>query len=228
MKKVNLLESTETPDGTTLGLYRHDENYTIRLNGIDIMSTREHDSEVKLGVLGTSALENEKPRILIGGLGFGFTLRAALGNLSSKAEVHVVELLPAVIRWNHNSSYPFAFKELKDKRVKVHDGDVLRFLEKRPNAFDRILLDIDNGPSALTVTQNGSLYGDAGIQTLQRSLREPGQVAVWSSADDPRFVRRLEKQGFVVRAERSRAHQGKGANHWIYLADRKRRHLKKS
>ncbi len=220
MKKWTLLEHTTTKDGGRLTLNERDGLYLIRLDGVDLMSTRESFSERKLAEHGCQwAKFIAAPRILIGGLGLGFTLRATLELVEKKAQVVVVELSSEVIAWNGNLAYPLAGKLLKDSRVRLKQMDVRQHVAKSKATYDAILLDVDNGPTALTVASNSGLYDKAGIESLKRALKPKGRLAVWSVDESPPFIKRLKSQGFKTLIERVRAHETSGGWRTLFLAD---------
>ena len=159
MKKTILLDQATTPEGRPMTLHEHDGVLMIRVDGVELMSTRQHHSEEKLAELACAHLQARlsAARVLIGGLGLGFTLRAALGALGSNATVVVVELMPAVIRWNQNPDHKLAADAMADPRVEVFAGDVVDVLKKSRGQFDAIILDVDNGASGLTAAGNSRL-----------------------------------------------------------------------
>jgi spermidine synthase len=219
MKPWELLGETVTPDGTTLTLTRHDRELVILANGQPLMSSRMHGSEEALATFGCRRARTlEEPCVLVGGLGMGFTLRAALDQLPPGATVIVAELLPAVVEWNRGPLGPLANHPLEDRRVQVVEGDVGMLLRSSAGRFDAVLLDVDNGPSALTASTNSDLYGDRGIAGARAALRPSGTLAVWSSREDRRFEQRLKYGGFAVAVERVRGRlkQG-GPRHVIFI-----------
>ena len=183
------------------------------------MSTRKHGSEDALGALPCRKLRNrDTARVLIGGLGMGFTLAAALGELGARAEVTVAELIPEVVDWNRGplgerSGYP-----LSDHRTRVYQGDVAEILREKRGYFDAIALDVDNGPEGLTQSANDWLYSTRGIVSAQQALKPDGILAYWSAGPDPAFQDRLRRCGFLVEATTVFAHGRKGARHTIWLA----------
>lgn len=217
-----VLGETLTPDGTALALTRRGSEYVILANGKSLMSNRMHGSEEALADFGmrhlTSLLHDRDPHVLVGGLGMGYTLRAALNHLPSNGTVTVAELVPAVIEWNRGPLGPLADHPLKDPRVRVAPGDVAVTLQQNPGAFDAILLDVDNGPAAFTTDINGGLYDNAGVARAKAALRPGGVLAVWSAWDDRKFEQRLRYAGFTSRVEhvRARLKQG-GPWHTIFL-----------
>ena len=213
------------PGGVELSLHRRDQEYVIRVNGYPLMGSREHGSEDSLAHLGCAGLRDKaKPRVLIGGLGMGYTVRAALDVLGPQAAVDVAELVPAVIAWNRGPLAHLAGAPTADRRVKVLQGDVVPLIAKSRDRYDAMLLDVDNGPNALTSPANARLYGPAGLARSKVALKQGGILAIWSDADDPRFTVALEKAGFEVRVERALArHNGTkkgGKRHVLWLARR--------
>ena len=221
MKRFERLDEAVAPDGTVLTLYRHDGHCVIRVDGVELMSTRRHASEERLAELACGPVAaRTAARVLIGGLGFGFTLRAALRVLPPEAEVIVVELLAAVIRWNEEPAYGLAADALRDPRVDVRHDDVARVLASSPGAFDAIMLDVDNGADALTTAANASLYHDAGIRTAADALRAGGRLAYWSADPDPGFASALRRARLTVDVARAPAHHRGRGTHALYIAHR--------
>jgi spermidine synthase len=222
MKPWELLGEANAPDGTTLTLMRRDREYVILAGGKSLMSSRMHGSEEALAALAFERIGvEESPTVLIGGLGMGFTLRAALDRLPPAATVVVAELLPAVVAWNKTVLGPLAAHPLKDRRVTVQIGDVLATLEVSRARFDTVILDVDNGPAAFTSTENARIYGDSGLMALRTALKPGGVLAVWSAWEDRKFEQRLRYHGFSVATERVRARLERGGpRHTIFLATR--------
>lgn len=225
MKGWQLLGEAVMPDGTDIRLTRHDDEFVILANGKPLMSSRTHGSEEALATLGCGETrELEQPRVLVGGLGMGFTLRAVLDTLPPGAIVTVAELVPAVIAWNQASLASLAAYPLNDRRVRVEVADVGFTLRANPGQFDAILLDVDNGPAAFTTTNNAGLYDNGGVSAAYAALRPVGTLAVWSAWEDRRFEQRLRFHGFDVEVARVRARLKKGGpRHTIFVA-RKRPH----
>jgi spermidine synthase len=224
MKKFERLDEASTPDGTVLTLYRHDRDYFIRADGVPLMSTRTHGSEDQLAELVCTPLRQlPNARVLIGGLGLGFTLKAALGSLGTDARVVVVELVEAVIRWNQDPAYELSREALRDPRVELLHDDVARVLAASPRAFDGIMLDVDNGAEALTTSRNARLYRKAGIEMAMKALRAGGRLAYWSADADPGFASALRRAGLTVETSTVRAHGKSGARHTIHVAHRESR-----
>jgi spermidine synthase len=224
LKKWTELERLTTPDGSVLSLATHDRDYVIRVNGRELMSTRHSHSEEQLGVVGCAGLgERRGTRVLIGGLGLGFTLRASLANLPTDARVSVAELLPEVVTWNRNPAYPLASTELADPRTDVVLGDVARVIEQSTACFDAILLDADNETTAMNTAGNSWLYQTSGLAAVHRALTEQGRAVYWSAAEDPQFARRFASGGFEVEVQRVRRHPSSKASHYLIIGRRKAR-----
>ncbi len=212
------LDSTKLPDGGLLKLARRGDEFSIRLGGAELMNSRLSASEEALATLACARLaQNPAPRILIGGLGMGFTLRAALGVLGPKARVVVAELLPAVVTWARGPMADLFAACLDDPRVSVEVADVAQLI--RAGRWDAILLDVDNGPEAMTQSANDGLYGAAGLASARQGLKGGGVLAVWSQGPEPAFAKRLSRVGFDVEEVKVAAHRGKsGRRHVIWLA----------
>ncbi len=223
MKPTHTLDRRLTPDGKELVLYERDGAYTIRVDGQELMSSRSHGSEEALARLTLDALEpNPSPRVLVGGLGMGYTLRAALDALPPGGTVVVAEVLPAVVVWNRGPLAALAGSPLSDPRVTLEEGDVVDLIDDSPGAFDAALLDVDNGPSALTLAGNQRLYGRGGLAAVRRCLRPRGVLGVWSADPEPSFSRALRRAGFEVRVESVFARGvAKGPKHTIFVARRR-------
>jgi len=219
MKPFQTLDTFTSPDGQRLSLHYRDGDYFIDLDGHELMSTRVHGSETALGELGCQELAAAAaPRVLIGGLGLGYTLAAALAALPPDAEVVQAEVFPVVVEWHRRHLQSLAVP-LDDPRVRIEIADVARLISRRRGApFDAILLDTDNGPDAMCIGGNASLYDTSGIALIRGALRRGGTLAVWSAHRDPSFTRRLRRGGFRVREEAVRGHGRKGPRHTICLA----------
>lgn len=217
MKPFEILGSAETRDRQKLTLHRRDGGFFIFLDGEELMATRAPGSERALADLGCQDLPSKQPRVLIGGLGLGFTLKAALDALPPQATVVVSEAFEAVIEWNRTFLKDLQGGALQDRRVSIVQGDVWDQLEEAAT-FDAVLLDVDNGPSAWCLESNGRLYNRAGLERIRRALRPGGVLAVWSAYPGPEFVKLLKKRGFEARSHRARSHAGKGNRHTIFVA----------
>ncbi len=218
MKKWTTVDQALTPDGKSISLHEHDGSYAIRVDGIPLMSTRQHASEEKLAELACAHVHGiRRARVLIGGLGFGFTLRAVLGAVAADATVVMAEILGAVIAWNRNPAFPLAADVLADPRVTVRQQDVGEVIRQARGSFDSIVLDVDNGPAALSTAGNGRLYNSAGLQNARAALRTDGCLALWSAAPDPAFERLMVQAGFTVEVRRCRSHARAGRWHTLFL-----------
>ena len=219
MKPYERLGEARTPNGTVLSLYRHDGAFLIRADGVELMSTRRHLSEDRLAELACAPIRNRaSARVLIGGLGLGFTLRAALQVLRDDAEVVVAELVPEVVVWNADPAFGISVDAMSDRRVVVAQEDVNKVLRENPAGFDAIMLDTDNGPDGMLMSENATLYSRFGISTTIAALRPGGVVVYWSVGDDPKFERALRGAGLEVATERVRAHDTAGPMHTLYAA----------
>ncbi len=216
MKPTVLLAQATTPDGRLMSLHEHDGALLIRVAGVELMSTRQHHSEERLAEVACEHVRGRtRPRVLIGGLGLGFTLRTALAHLGPEASVVVVELLPAVVEWNRDPAYGLAAEALADPRVETITGDVADVLDTSHGKFDAIILDVDNGPSGLSTGTNDRLYTPAGLARARAALKPGGCLVVWSAGDDPAFVERMGRAGYDVTVERARTHSTGGS--WTTL-----------
>ncbi len=223
MKAQVKIAETDTPDGARLALYEHDGSYAIRMNGQGLMNSSVTASEMLLGQVGMAHLaEKTGARILIGGLGLGFTLKSVLEIASPAASVHVAELLPAVVSWNREFLLSLNGALLDDPRVVVHIEDVYRLIIRaEPASYDAILLDIDNGPSAMVQEENRRLYSDAGISRLAAALTSGGRAVIWSAGEDEAFARRLSRAGFAVEVVHGKSHNGARRSAIVlYVADK--------
>ena len=219
MKPYERLGEARTPDGTVIALYRHDGAYLIRADGVELMSTRRHLSEDRLAEVACAPLRDvPRARVLIGGLGLGFTLQAALRELREDAEVVVAEFLAEVVAWNADPRYGLSVEALGDPRVRVVLDDVSNVLRANRGGFDAIMLDTDNGPDGMLMTENAALYAPHGIGGTVAALRAGGSIVYWSVGDDPRFARALRGSGLEVRTLRVRAHDTAGPMHTLYVA----------
>lgn len=218
-----ILGTAQIPNnGGELKLSQRGEEFSIRLSGRrgELMNSRMHGSEEALAELGCAHLKTVADvHVLVGGLGMGFTLAAALRTVTSSAVVTVAELVPAVVEWNQGPLGACAGNPLQDARTKVYVGDVTELLTAK-KSFDAILLDVDNGPDGLTQNDNQWLYSLEGLAAIFKALRSDGVLAVWSAGPDQLFTIRLKKAGFRVTMRTVRARPGKGAHHTIWLAQK--------
>ena len=219
-----LLDSTQIPgNGGELRLYKRGEEFSIRIDGRggDLMNSRLHGSEDALAEMTCARLKGcANPRLLIGGLGMGFTLASALQHAGDKAQIEVAELIPAVVAWNKGPLGEHADYPVNDPRVVVHEGDVAHIIKSANKTYDAIMLDVDNGPEGLTRKKNNWLYSMNGLIAAYDALRPKGVLAVWSAGPAKDFLQRLRKVGFDVDEKRVHAHGKKGAKHVIWFAQR--------
>ena len=217
------LESAQVPgNGGELCLYRRGAEFSIRVGNRELMNSRVHGSEEALAELAyTRVVGRPRPRILIGGLGMGFTLAATLRRLGTEGRVVVAELVPAVVEWNRGPLGALAGHPLQDARVAVREVDVAQILRDTRQAYDAILLDVDNGPEGLARKDNDWLYARPGLEAAHAALRPAGVLAVWSAAPNQVFAKRLRRVGFTVDEVHVPARSsGKGRRHTIWLACR--------
>jgi len=223
MAKFETIGTASIPGkGSELRLLQRNDEFSIRITGTpgELMNTRLHGSEDALAELACRRIaDRPQARVLVGGLGMGFTLAAALKALGADAEVVVAELVPGVVEWNRGPLGTAAGNPLADPRTRVSVGDVGELLRREPGGFDAIMLDVDNGPEGLTRRENDWLYSPEGLATAQQALRPDGVLAVWSAGQDPAFTERLRRVGLLVETVTVRAQRpGKGARHYIWLA----------
>lgn len=216
MKPWKVIERAPAPDGGELVLHQRGEEFAIRVNGRELMSSRQHGSEERMAEVACAGL-GKGARVLVGGLGLGYTVRAALDRLPREAEVVVAELIPAVIAWNRGVLAPLAGRPLEDPRVRVEARDVGELLREAHAAYDAVLLDVDNGPEALTQEANRWLYGERGLAALREALRPGGRAVVWSASPDPAFANRMRRAGLVTEVREVPARAGRRTMHTLFI-----------
>ncbi|MFC4425337.1 spermidine synthase [Deinococcus navajonensis] len=202
-------------------LWRRGDEFSIRISGYvsELMNSRQHGSEEALATYACPAIaDRAQAQVLVGGLGMGFTLAAALRSVGPDATVTVAELVPEVVEWNRGLLGEAAGHPLADPRARVELGDVAELIRARPRSFDAILLDVDNGPEGMTQEGNDWLYAPAGLRAIQAALTPGGVLAVWSVEAVPRFTSALNRAGFTVTVRTARARGDRGARHTIWLA----------
>ena len=215
------IDTTRVPGADTeLRLMRRGAEFSMMLGQNELMNSRLSGSEEALATLACRRIEGVKrPHLLIGGLGMGFTLRAALAVLDAQARITVAELVPAVIEWARGPMANIFGDSLSDSRAVIREADVVETIKASTSAFDAILIDVDNGPEALIRTANDALYDRKGLQSIRRALRPGGVLAVWSSGPNAAFSKRLGSADFEVNEVGLRATtKGSGAHHVIWLA----------
>jgi spermidine synthase len=224
MKPNITLAETKAPNGARMTLVEHDGSFCIRVNGQQLMHSAVSTSEVKLGELGCErhAKKNNGTRVLIGGLGLGFTLKSVLAAVGGNAVVQVSELFPEIVAWNRTYLAGLNGKLLEDRRVKVLAEDVRSIIQRgAKQPYDVIVLDIDNGTTAMVKTENNTLYSEWGMQQIARALKPGGRAAIWSACPDVVIERRLTKAGFVVQAVPAKLYEtAKRCAYMIYVADK--------
>lgn len=226
MKRFVLIDTAEIPDaGGALCLFAYGDDFVIKIqggNGNQLMNTRMHGSEDALAEIPCKRIAHRpQPRVLIGGLGMGFTLASALKHLGRDAEVQVAELVPGVIEWNRGPLGEKAGMPINDPRALVLRSDVADILRKEPQGFDAILLDVDNGPEGLTRKSNSWLYSSTGLDACAQALRSRGVLAVWSASADRAFSQRLDESGFKAEEVQVFAHGNRGTRHTIWIAEKR-------
>ena len=216
------LDEANVPGGReTLRLKRRGSEFSIMLGANELMNSRLSGSEEALASLACAKIaDRRRPRMLIGGLGMGFTLRAALSELPPDAEVTVAELVPAVMAWARGPMAELFAGCLDDSRVGIREADVADLIGPAKDAYDAILLDVDNGPDGLSRSENDRLYSLAGLAAAHAALKPGGVLAVWSAHPDRGFTARLRQSGFQVDEINTRARGKRGARHVIWLATR--------
>lgn len=224
MTPMILLGTANIPNnGGELRLTQRGNEFVIGLKGVpgELMTSRVHSSELALAELGCAHIQGVgNAKVLVGGMGMGFTLAAALKATTLSSEVLVAELVPEIIEWNKGPLGECAGRPLDDNRARVHVGDVATLFKTKQVSYDAILLDVDNGPEAFTHEDNSNLYSIESLHAIRQTLRPKGMLAVWSSWHDPSFTKKLKKADFNVSFKSVRAHKGKGSKHTIYLAQK--------
>jgi spermidine synthase len=218
-----LLDCAQTPDKSgELRLHQRGEDFFISFDGKELMNSRMHGSEELLAELACKPIANRpKARVLIGGLGLGYTLAAALAILRDDAAAIVAELVPAVVRWNRTVLGHLAGHPLNDSRVAVQEHDVCVLLKNEQAGYDAVMLDVDNSPDSMTQKSNDWLYSRAGLPVVYMALRHRGVLTVWSAGPDSGFSQRLRAAGFSVQTKNVSARGGgKGGRHTIWVATR--------
>lgn len=219
---VTLAEMT-TPNGARLTLVEHDGDFCIRVNGQQLMHSAVNASELQLGVLGCERHAGKRGlRVLIGGLGLGFTLKSVLEKTGRNDTVHVAELFPEIVAWNRTHLAGLNGKLLDDPRVKILEEDVKTVIQRSVRTpYDVIALDIDNGTTAMVMTENNTLYSQRGMDTIALALKAGGRAVVWSACPDTTIEKRLKLAGFNVQAVPARLYPtAKRSAYMIYVADK--------
>ncbi|MGE3165147.1 MAG: hypothetical protein AB7O52_09605 [Planctomycetota bacterium] len=225
-------QGEELAAGTELVLSRRSDEFSIRVGTWELMNSRSFDSEKEIAEFAWQRLSRGAlaagagvpgaavPCVLVGGLGMGFTLRAALDHMPTASRVVVAELVPEVVRWNRDHLGHLAGHPLNDPRVEIHLGDVADRLRAHPGGHDAVVLDVDNGPHTKSSASEGWLYSPEGLKVIRRALRPNGVLSIWSAGQSPGFTERVAAQGFRVQELGSRGRGGKGFHHRIWIAVR--------
>jgi spermidine synthase len=218
VKPWETVEKALAPDGTEMALAHRDGEWVVRYGGKVLMSSRQHGSEDALAELALKKARHRRA-VLVGGLGLGFTARAALERIPTDAKVVVAELTPALVDWNRRLVGKLAGRPLDDPRCRIHVGDVMDRIAEARGAYDAILLDVDNGPGSMVHEDNHRLYGHRGIAACRAALAEGGVLAVWSAHHDEPYLRRLQRGGFeaTARVVPARGPAG-GLKHVLFVA----------
>lgn len=221
MKPNLLIAESVTPDGQKLSLHERDGRFAIRVGGRELMNSAVPTSELLLGELGLGGVRSPK-KILIGGLGLGFTLRRVLELAAPDAEITVVELIPAIVEWNRTFLKVLNGDCLADPRVVLKTQSVRTFIGcSSPEHYDSVILDVDNGPAAMVSEDNTKLYSERGLGRLLRMLTRGGRMCVWSAGIDIRFTARMERAGFITETVRAKTHKGAHSSLYaIFVGDK--------
>ena len=224
MNPWQLLGRAQTPGGgAELVLYQRDSEFSLKADNRELMNSRVHGSEKAMARLGCQNLaRHPRARVLIGGLGMGYSARTALDVLGEDAQVVVAELVPAVVEWNRGVLADLAGRPLDDRRVELHEADVVQLIKAARGDYDAIMLDIDNGAEAMVRKGNNWLYSLPGLTATYAALRRGGVLATWSAGPQPAFIKRLRRAGFEVDEVKVRARGGSnrkgGGHHVVWVA----------
>lgn len=225
MKPWLRLAAASAPDGGEYALWRRDRELVLRVNGFELMSSRRHGSEEAMATAAAAAIGRRRARVLVGGLGFGYTLRAALDRLGPDGRIEVAELSGDIIEWNQQWIGELNAHPIRDPRVVVTHADLREVLARAPapsaagGGFDAILIDIDNGPWPVAARANRSFWLPEGLLGITRVLRRDGVLVVWSTDPDADFTARLRGAGFTAEVQRARGHGAGGAHHHLFVAN---------
>lgn len=215
MLKWETLE-TAWVGNSEFALARHDDDWVVRVDGRMLMSTRVHQSEITLAEYSIERADSPQ-HVLVGGLGLGYTLRATLDELDEDAHVTVVELVPELVDWNRRLLHHLNDNALEDPRCEVIVADVFEVISRRKHAYDVIMLDVDNGPRALSQAKNQRLYSDAGTRACRDALNPAGVLGVWSAGPNAKYAARMQRFGFETEVLRVPAREGGRGAHILFL-----------
>jgi len=222
MKVFEELDRVDIPGGSVMRLVKRDAEYLIYVDREELMTSRAHESELELARLGCAHLSRRRhPRVVVGGLGMGYTLSEAVRMLRPEAEIVVAEMMPAVVRWNKLYFGELNGSPIEDERVSVVVCDVREIIQKHPGMFDAILLDVDNGPSALTHAENNQLYTREGVRACMHALKPDGTLSIWSGSVEPAFEKRLRGENLAFKLFPVPAYQGaKNRSRYVWVIAR--------
>jgi len=221
--KIKLAEASLASGGGTLALYQHDGAFSMSINGQELMHSQACASERLMGTLGVEEIDvSVHPKILIGGLGLGFTLRSVVDAVGPDATIEVAEIVPEVIEWNQTHLRDLNGALMERPGIEVLQSDVVEVIRKAQAQYDCIIVDVDNGPTAMVLPTNVSLYSNTGLKRVWGALKPGGRVIFWSAQEDPAFAMRLKRVGYSVQAVPAKVHaRAKRAAYILYVADRK-------
>ncbi|HAV12534.1 MAG TPA: spermine synthase [Opitutae bacterium] len=224
MKPKIKLAEVPVAGGTMMALYSHDGAFSMSVNGQELMHSEAHASERLMGTLGVEQVPLDvQPRILIGGLGLGFTLRSVIDAVGPEALIDVAELVPEVIEWNQTFLKDLNGELMGNEGVDVFADDVVNVINKAKALYDTIIVDVDNGPFAMVADSNVSLYSNTGLKRVWGALKPEGRAVFWSAKQDVAFAQRLKRVGFKVQAVPAKVHaRAKRAAYMLYIADRRK------
>lgn len=215
-----VLGTARLPGGQELTLLLEGGFYHLVLDGVPLMSSAAHFTEEHIAAIGLEGREERaNTRVLVGGLGMGYTLRAALDRTTATSRIVVAELVPEVVTWNEGPLAELAGRPLEDPRTELVRGDIVAYLNSAPKPFDAILLDTDNGPDDFTAKGNAHMYTPKGLERLRRLLRPGGRLVVWSAYQCPPFIRALQHAGYEARVVKAKSRGEKGGRHWLYVGE---------
>lgn len=220
------LDQAPIPGGGEMSLWQHVRDFAIRVGRDELMNSETHGSEEAVADLACAKVlaasgNREDLRILVGGLGMGYSAAAALRHIGPQGQMMIAELVPAVVDWNRQYLGHLADNPLQDPRVQVHVGDIQHLFRPNKPTYDVIILDVDNGPQALTSADNHWLYGHNGLKRIHATLRPNGVVSVWSTGPDEAFTARLKKNGFLPEVHSVAARGRRGRKHTIWVAGKR-------
>ncbi len=227
MKKFEEIERVDISDGGVMRLVKRNEEFLIYVDREELMTSRAHESELELARLGCAHILHRKaPRVVIGGLGMGYTLSETVKLLRPMAEICVSELMPAVVRWNRKFFGELNEAPLDDPRVSVLHGNVQEAICSNTGRLDAIILDVDNGPTALTHGENNRLYDCKGLQACFKALKPDGTLSIWSGSVEPAFEKRVRGENLAFKLYPVPAYKGaKNRSRYVWVIARQQDQL---